>query len=577
MGAGVQQARHHRRVINDFARQPLLPRRLSRTGPGVAWLDLDGDGDDDLVIGSGRGGATGVLVNNGNGTFTSRGSGVAVSDRDETGIVAWSDAPGASTLLKGMSNFEDGRTDGEGVAREATTNGTLTALPGVPATASSTGPLAMADVDGDGDLDLFVGGRTVPGRYPEPASSLMLRNENGQFVVDAASSDTLAKIGLVSGAVFSDIDGDGDPDLVLAREWGPVTVLRNDGGSFVDATEKLGLSALSGWWNGVAAGDFDGDGRIDLVATNWGLNSSYRADSDRPAAIYYGLSDANGAPIPVEAYRDSATTPWLPVRRYADVSKAVPLVMSRFPTFESYGSATLADIYGTGLERGPAAIATTLATTVFLNRGDHFDPVALPVTAQLAPAFGVSVGDLDGDGNEDIVLAQNFFASDVSTPRCDAGRGLWLKGDGRGAFTAVDASASGIRVYGDARGLALADYDGDGRVDLVVGQNGAATRLFHNVRSTPGLRVRLAGPSGNATAAGAAIRPVWGDRMGPLREIHAGSGYLSQDSSVEIFAGETAPTALWIRWPGGAETKSQVPAGAKEIVVSTTGDVRVVR
>src|SRR5262249_33624094 len=156
--------------------------------------------------------------------------------------------------------------------------GALAAAAGVAGQPSSTGPLAMADVDGDGDLDLFVGGRTIPGRYPEPATSMLLRNEGGQFVVDAANSAKLASIGLVTGAVFSDLDGDGDPDLALAVEWGPVTVLRNDGGVFTNATEQLGLAKLTGWWNGIAAGDFDEDGRLDLVATNWGLNSSYQAD-----------------------------------------------------------------------------------------------------------------------------------------------------------------------------------------------------------------------------------------------------------------------------------------------------------
>jgi hypothetical protein len=191
--------------------------------------------------------------------------------------------------------------------------------------------------------------------------------------------------------------------------------------------------------------------------------------------------------------------------------------------------------------------------------------------AQLAPGFGVNVADVDGDGNEDLFLTQNFFASQVETPRIDAGLGLWLKGDGKGGLAPLSAQQSGVRVYGDARASALADYDGDGRLDLVVTQNGAATRLFHNTGAKPGLRVRLAGPEGNLTAIGAQLRVISGGRKGPVREIRAGSGYWSQDSCVQVVAAPEADAKVWIRWPGGKETVTDVPAGAREITVAPTG------
>jgi hypothetical protein len=219
----------------------------------------------------------------------------------------------------------------------------------------------------------------------------------------------------------------------------------------------------------------------------------------------------------------------------------------------------------------------TLTSMLFLNRTSYFDAVSLPFEAQLATAFAACVGDSNGDGHEDVFLSQNFFATHPRLPRCDAGLGLWLQGDGRGGFRAVPAAESGVRVYGEQRGAALADYDADGRVDLVVTQNGSATRLYRNVRAKPGLRVRLAGAPGNPAAVGAVVRLVTGDRLGPARELHAGSGYWSQDGAVTVLGSITLLTGLEVRWPGGKISHVQVPRGAAEIEVRQDGSVRSVR
>jgi enediyne biosynthesis protein E4 len=201
----------------------------------------------------------------------------------------------------------------------------------------------------------------------------------------------------------------------------------------------------------------------------------------------------------------------------------------------------------------------------------------LPPEAQFAPAFAVVAADYDGDGHEDVFLSQNFFAETPETSRCDAGRSLWLRGDGHGNLTAVPGQESGVTVYGEQRGAAVADFDGDGRIDLVVTQNGAATRLFRNVRAKPGLRVRLKGPPGNPFGYGAQLRLKHGDHFGPVSEIHGGGGYWSQDSPVQVLAGVDSGSQIWVRWPGGKTLTVDVPADSAEIQVGMDGEVTRVR
>jgi len=197
------------------------------------------------------------------------------------------------------------------------------------------------------------------------------------------------------------------------------------------------------------------------------------------------------------------------------------------------------------------------------------------VEAQYAPAFHASVADFDGDGHEDIFISQNFFASPVETARSDAGRGLWLKGNGNGSVTPVSGQESGIKVYGEQRGAALGDYDRDGRIDLVVTQNGAETKLYHNVGAKPGLRIKLAGPKGNPSAVGATIRLIYKDGYGPAREIHSGSGYWSQDSMIQVMGYRDVVKGIWVRWPGGHVTESEISDGASEITVKLDGKILV--
>ena len=588
---------HHDEAFNDLERQPLLPRKLSQLGPGIAWGDLDGDGWEDLVIGSGKGGRLAIYHNNTHGGF-SRVPGGALDQtatQDQTGIVVLPGAGEAGSVLVGSANYEDGPSvDGRALKydlKDRSTNEPLTLHE------ASIGPLALTDMDGDGELELFVGGRVTGGRYPEPASARIYRHRGQQWQLDEVNSHSLEMVGLVSGAVWSDLDGDGYPELILACEWGPIRIFHNDHGrltpwdppiqsSTLDGRagvlpEHSGvqptLNQLTGWWNGVTTGDVDGSGRMTIIASNWGLNTPYQASPEHPALLYYGDTSGRGTLDLIEAQYDPALNAVVPRRMRNLVAVAIPDLLARFPTQKSFSEATVAQVLGDQQPLVRQVQAGCLQSMVLLNRGDRFEIRPLPPEAQFAPAFSVNIADFDGDGFEDVFLSQNFFANQPEIPRYDAGRGLLLKGDGTGNFRPVPGQQSGIRVYGEQRGAAVGDFDQDGRVDLAVTQNAATTKLFHNVTAKPGLRVRLAGPRGNPTGIGAQIRLRFGSRSGPVREIHAGSGYWSQDSAVSVLSTPEPPSGIWVRWPGGKEITVPMSADAREIEVGQSGSVKRLR
>ncbi len=566
---------HTETPFDDFALQPLLPNRLSQLGPGVAWFDVDRDGDDDLIVASGSRGNIHVLENDGAGSFKDYKSPQLYMET--TSVVGFVNHEGDPTVFAGMANYESGKTEhpsAQGFYFRKDRRWHL--QDGIPHFESSTGPVSLGDIDGDGDLDLFVGGRVNSARYPAPASSRVFLYDKGRWLPDAANTEALKSIGLVSGSVFGDIDADGDADLVLALEWGPVRVLINEAGKLTDASSRLGLASYTGWWNGVTLGDFDNDGRLDIAASNWGRNSKYENAYSllKPLQVYYGDLDDNGVLDIVEAHYDKQMKMLVPERGRSCSSRAMPFIGHRNTSYAEFGARSLHEVYGACIETASVAEANTLTHMIFLNRGSRFEGRVLPIESQFAPGFHVAVADHDGDGNEDIFMSQNFFSVQLETPRNDGGRAIWLKGDGKGSFTTVPGHVSGVLVYGEQRGAALADYDRDGRVDVVVTQNGASTRLFRNRAAAPGLRVRLEGPAANPQGIGAVIRLKFGSKSGPARNIAAGSGYWSQDSATHVLATPTPPTQIEVRWPNGKVTSSTVPGGAAEIVVKPNGDVQ---
>ncbi len=553
--------RHLDPAYDDWQRQYLLTDALSQLGPGVSWFDDDRDGDEDLFVGTGKGGRIARFRNDGARLVPQGGASPAPADLTTLlGRVV----EGRSELVAGVASWErDTVPDVLGVPLSRSGMGTLAQR--APAGGASTGPMALGDVDGDGAPDLFVGARVIALRYPVPASSMLYRAEGAGFVPDETNRAVLRDIGLVSAATFADLNGDGRTDLVLALEWGPLVVLLNEGGRLLRAGPAFGLERWTSRWIGVATGDLDGDGRLDLVATSWGRNTMLQADSTSPLHLFHGPIGARGEEEPFLARFDARIGGLAALNSYARTRLVLPDLPGRLSSFGAYADASMDQVLGAQRGRVKERVAVTFDQMVFLNRGDHFEPSPLPREAQLAPASFVGVADFDGDGNEDVVLSQNFFPTALGFPRYDGGRGLLLLGDGAGGFTPMEAARSGIAIYGDQRGAAYADADGDGRLDLVVSQNAAETRLLRNRGARPGLRVRLEGPASNPDAVGAQVRLVFGDRRGPVREVQAGSGYWSQNGAVQVFGTPTVPTAVWVRWPGGAESTTPVPAGAREV------------
>lgn len=550
---------HHEEPFNDFELQPLLPRRFSTLGPGVGWVDLNGDGREEIVVGSGRGGPVAAVTFDPSGVFQPLEGSLwkRPVTRDTAGLAGLE-----QFLLLGSSSFEDGRTQA-GILR------IYDALRGASGESVSghdmiAGPLAVADFDLDGDLDVFVGCRALRGRYPEPGASLLLRNDAGRWAV-AQSLDA----GMVTGALFSDLDSDGRAELVLATDWGPLRVFSIRDGTFHSGgVLDRKLAAWTGWWSAVATGDFDGDGRLDLVASNWGRNHRMRASSEHPARIRFADLDGNGTVEVVETLWDQNLNREALWTGWQDLRPAAPFLAERVEKFEQYASSTLPDVFGPAWAGMKERTATTFASMVFLNRGDRFEARELPMEAQWAPGFGLSVADFDGDGQEDVFMAQNFFGQHRSQSRQDAGRGVLLKGDGQGGFGSIPGQESGLLVYGEGRGSAVGDFDADGRPDLLVGQNGAETKLFRNRAARPARRIRIEGREGNRHGIGALVRVRQGARWSSVKEIKSGTGYGSTDAPVLLFNLEDQPGEIEIRWSGGAVMKHSLPAGPGEIKVS---------
>ncbi|MFK5923542.1 MAG: FG-GAP-like repeat-containing protein [Verrucomicrobiota bacterium] len=584
-GFGVEE-----KPFDDYESQSLLPLGLSQLGPGQAWADVDGDGDDDFYLGGSTDQAGRLFINQ-----TESGSdqpllvpspvivfgedaayedmGMLFFDADSDGDLDLYVVSGSIECEPGDKILQDRLylNDGKGDFSRAPV-GTL------PAIRESGSVVVGADVDRDGDVDLFVGSRSVPGTYPVIPTSTLLINEGGKFV-DATTkiSPELAKTGLVTGALWSDVDSDGWIDLVVTHDWGLIKIYRNRQGVLKDETAQSGIGKEFGWWNGIAARDIDNDGDVDFVATNYGLNTQYKASLTSPELIFYGDFDKTGKSHILEASFEGEVC--FPRRGFSCTSLAMPMIGDKMQTYSNFASASLSQIIPIDrLSGGIRHRANILESSVLMNDGEgHFTVVKLPHLTQASPGFGVVLSDVDLDGKVDCYIVQNFFNPQVETGPFDSGLSLLLRGTGdpKKPFEAVWPAKSGLLVPGDAKSLAAVDLNRDGREDFVVGVNNADPQVFINAIPLKGvhpLRIQLTGAKGNPQALGARVT-VRAPGMKPqTAEIYGGGSYLTQSSADLIFSvpqtgKEKKDVLLEIRWPDGGITSTKCDSTAQSLSI----------
>jgi hypothetical protein len=469
---------------DDFADQPLLPYRLSTPGPAIACGDVDGDGDQDVFLGGSRGRAGRLLINAGQGQLRGVAGPAFANDlRSEAAAACFFDAEGDgdADLIVASGSVE--RPAGDGAYLDALYlndgRGDFTRAPAdaLPQLADSGSVVTPADFDRDGDLDLFVGSRSIPGSYPMPPENRLLVNDGGKF--RDAAPDSLKNAGMTTDAVWVDVDSDTWLDLVVTTDWGPVRLYHNEQGQLAERTDEAGLADRLGWWLGVAPGDFNGDGRVDLVVTNFGRNTPYRPSPEAPVLLYYGDFEELGRPQIIEGFFEQGVC--YPRREFLTLAPAMPTLEVKYDTFEEFSVASIEDVVGADrLKQALQLEATELDSGLLYNEGNlrfRFEP--LPDRAQLSPAFGVDVADLDGDQRDDLVLAQNFFGANGEVGRLDGGVGLVILGLPDGHLEPLPPTRSGVMVSEEARCVKAVGLDGDGRRDLIFGVHGELT-IYHN-------------------------------------------------------------------------------------------------
>lgn len=466
----------------DFNRERLLPWRLSTPGPRIAVGDVNGDGLDDCFFGGTPGKPGGLFIQQKSGQF-SRGADPGQADKiyEDGGVVFFdADADGDRDLFVASSGSAAaaGRDDYQPRLYLNDGSGKFTrSLDALPKITDSGSSVAPYDFDNDGDPDLFLGGWCVPGAYPSPPASHVLRNDKGKFTdVTQQVAPAFAYCGMVRGLQFADLNGDKRPELIVAGEWMPITVFKQEGAAFRDATAEFGLSETQGFWRSLAAADLDGDGDVDLVAGNLGLNTRLKATPQELLFVYYKDFDANGSTDAIMGYADNGVEYTL---AYRDVLlKQLPGLKKKFVRNEPYAYATLEDVFSRDELKSARYLKSVLLETCWLeNQGGKFVVHKLSNEAQIAPVWGIVVTDVDGNGAADIILAGNEMGMQAETGPVDSGNGLILLNEGKGNFRPVPSRQSGFWATREARDLALVKQ-ADGKSLLIVGNHNGEIQTF---------------------------------------------------------------------------------------------------
>ena len=475
---------HSESSFDDFKLQPLLPNKQSTRGPTMEWADIDGDNDSDLFIG-GSANIPGRLFRNDNGKLNEiESKSLTNSKQSEDVNSLWFDADSDSDLdlivVSGSNEFPatDKRYSDRLYLNDGT--GNLSISTSFPAPAISTNAICKVDINNDGSPDLITAGSAKVGQYPETNESYcMINSGSGKFSLRPVPAMNSA--GLINDLISVDIDKDGSAEIIAACEWGPIRIYRINNGTIEEQTSAWNLSNHTGWWNSLSAADLDNDGDIDIVATNYGLNTKYKATKEKPELLYYSDFDQSGAPDIVEAKFEGDFI--VPRRGFSCSQLAMPFLKDKLKTFHNFASSNLETIYTPSqLAQSKKYQVNTLEHTVLMNNNGRFESIKLPREAQIAPSFGTEILDVDDDGILDVIIAHNFFSPQRETGRMDGGLSLVLKGNGDCTFSALPHSHTGISVSGDTRKVKAIDLSGNGIKEITFAQNNGPLIIYSKNR-----------------------------------------------------------------------------------------------
>ncbi len=458
----LPNVQHRENNFNDFTVQTLLPNYLSREGPCIEVADINKDGLEDFIIGGAKGYASQIFTQNRNGTFSIKPQSSLLKDSASEDVAACffdADNDGDQDLYIAAGGYEFNENDPAFQDRLYLNdgNGNFTKKEkALPIILTSKSCVKAADIDGDGDLDLFVGGRVVPGKYPTAPRSYILMNDGTGVFTDATSTACkgLEQPGMITDAVWLDLNNDKQPDLIVAGEWMPIKVFLNQKGILKDASSTYINFASSGWWNKINATDMDGDGDTDLIIGNCGLNTQFHVKEKEPVTIYYKDFDGNGSLDPVLCYYINGVS--YPVNSRDDLADQLPMIKKKFLEYREYAVATINDIF-TADELKDAVIlkAETMQTVYLENQGSKgFVLHQLPPEAQYAPVHAIVAEDMNNDGKKDILFAGNNKWTRIKFGRYSANHGVLLLADGKGRFTYTPQTESGLNMRGEVRSMA---------------------------------------------------------------------------------------------------------------------------